>query len=589
MWSKLQSLASLLLVHSLAPAIGVYARPSPPPPGKPFLIKIDANNAIIGNDLWNLTVGPQFATKLYYKGVDLVGDAVGHYVSYNGAANNLVLINAEIYKETGEYTDIVFHATEGDFHWVLTPTLLGAYQYFVNKALPNLGEFRTLWRLANDSFTYGKSRERNELLPPLSDILSSTKVQDETWQRADGSFITKYDFASFMPVVQDEPDIWGVYGPLGGSTAPGAEQIGSWYLHAGVDYINGDHLKQELTIHRESATGDTVQLNMIHGTHFQTTSDDAFQVGKTWGPWLWYMNDGSLDDAQKRMKAEAKLWPYEWFQDSNGFHSRGSVSGRIVNEDGQGANHAAVFLGDNHSTKSTLDQGAAYYYRTYADHAGYFTFKNVRQGTYGLRAFPNGDRTLSDVSTTFSKDDVSAVADETIDVGTMTWPTQGRQIIWQIGDLDRLATGFAWAGPPHEHARSAHCPANLIYTVGESTDEDWCFVQWDLGTWSIVFDIPNRWKNKGSAILTLALSAYASGVSGNVFANNEKIGNLTSGILPTSASIYRSATLAGEFSQWQFPIAAGKLAPGTNTISINVTRSQQWHGWMYDSLILEWV
>lgn len=41
-------------------------------------------------------------------------------------------------------------------------------------------------------------------------------------------------------------------------------------------------------VHRESSTGDVVQLNMIHGTHFMVNSSDAF-VDKVWGPWLWYL------------------------------------------------------------------------------------------------------------------------------------------------------------------------------------------------------------------------------------------------------------------------------------------------------------
>jgi rhamnogalacturonan endolyase len=53
-------------------------------PGKPFLIKINDQTHVIGNDIWNLTIGPSFGKKLYYKGVDLVGRAAsGHYASYS--------------------------------------------------------------------------------------------------------------------------------------------------------------------------------------------------------------------------------------------------------------------------------------------------------------------------------------------------------------------------------------------------------------------------------------------------------------------------------------------------------------------------
>jgi len=47
---------------------------------------IDNSTAVIGNDLWNVTLGPQYGKKLYYKNVDRVGRAVGHYVSYSAFA-----------------------------------------------------------------------------------------------------------------------------------------------------------------------------------------------------------------------------------------------------------------------------------------------------------------------------------------------------------------------------------------------------------------------------------------------------------------------------------------------------------------------
>ena len=127
----------------------------------------------------------------------------------------------------------MFSAKEGDLHWILKPGLNGAYQYFVNRALPVLGEFRTLWRLDNRTFTYGWTNERDEKLVPLSDIRNagSEKVQDETWERADGSFITKYDLATFMPVVEGEPCVWGLHGTM--SKGAGTQGIGSFYIHGG--------------------------------------------------------------------------------------------------------------------------------------------------------------------------------------------------------------------------------------------------------------------------------------------------------------------------------------------------------------------
>lgn len=42
-------------------------------------------------------------------------------------------------------------------------------------------------------------------------------------------------------------------------------------------------------------------------TWLQVSAVDVFPNGKIWGPWLWYLNDGSLPDAAKRSKAEFSL------------------------------------------------------------------------------------------------------------------------------------------------------------------------------------------------------------------------------------------------------------------------------------------
>jgi len=174
------------------------------------------------------------------------------------------------------FADIRFTAREAELHWVVFAGQHGAYQYLVNRALPVLGELRTLWRLDNGTFTRGATGLRDEALPPLRDFVAANRVQDETWRAPAGDgYITKYDFSAWVRRLV----AYGVYG----------EGRGSWYINAGKDYYNGNHLKQELTVHRESRTGDAVMLNMIHGTHFQGLTNDSFADGKMWGPWLWYL------------------------------------------------------------------------------------------------------------------------------------------------------------------------------------------------------------------------------------------------------------------------------------------------------------
>ncbi|KAI1309547.1 rhamnogalacturonate lyase [Xylaria venustula] len=548
----------------------------------PFLSQVDNQTWIIGNEFWNLTQGPYFGTQLFYKDHDCVGDAVGHYVSYNGAADNLSWNSASIAKQGSyqgaDYIDVVFTADEGDMHWVIFSGLAGSYQYFVNHALPVLGEFRTLWRLDNTTFTRGKTSLRDEELPPLSDYIPANKVQDETWLRPDGKgYITKYDFSAWVRT----QTYYGVYG----------DSFGSWYINPGKDYYNGNHLKQELMVHRESSTGDTVQLNMIHGTHFMVSSSDVFPDGKTWGPWLWYLNDGSKEDAVKRADGEISTWPYAWFEDE-AYTSRGSVTGQLVLSDGRPAANAAVFLGDNTPNKTALDMGSDYYYTTYADAQGRFKFENVRTAEYGLQAWSNGSN-IADVTTSFLHNDVAVTKSRKTDLGRLEWDVSTKEKIFQVGDFDRTSYGFQYGGAPDQHALVAKCPENLFYRVGKSETSEWCFGQTYLGNWTISFDLENTTEHTAArnATLIVSLAGYSSGVSSIIWANGHQIGNLTSDTLGllNDPSLYRSMTTAGEWRYLEFDFDADSiLKEGENEVTFQLTRNTTWHGFMWDSIVLEW-
>ncbi|GAP91340.2 putative rhamnogalacturonate lyase [Rosellinia necatrix] len=588
----------LPIVAALAGAV-----PTRPHAISPFLNQVDNQTWVIGNGLWNLTQGPKYGVKLFYKDRDCVGDAVGHYVSYNGAASDLSWTSASIVDRGShggeDFIDIMFEASEGEMHWVIFSGLAGAYQYFVNRALPVLGEFRTLWRLDNTTFPRGKTNLRDEELPPLSDYIAANKVQDETWLRPDGNgYITKYDFTDWVRT----QTYYGVYG----------DSFGSWYINPGKDYYNGNHLKQELMVHRESATGDAVQLNMIHGTHFMASASDAFPDGKMWGPWLWYLNDGSQGDAAARARRESSGWPYAWLRD-DAYQARGSVAGRLVLSDGRPAAHAAVFLGDDGpGNKTALDMGSDYYYTAHADAEGRFAFAHVRAARYGLQAWSNGSAATADVTTTFLRDGVVVAASRETDLGRLEWDTSSssssegkkkkkkkkKTRIFQVGDFDRTSYGFRYGGAPNEHALVDRCPADLVYRVGESETADWCFGQTHLGNWTIAFDVtPGAVEaaaaaGDGNATLIVSLAGYSSSASSVIWANGWPIGNLTSGApgLLNDPSLYRSATAAGEWRYFEFAFdaAAAALREGPNEITFQMTRSTTWHGFMWDSIVLEW-
>ncbi|KAF1814398.1 putative rhamnogalacturonase [Eremomyces bilateralis CBS 781.70] len=543
---------------------------------KPFLEKAGDRQWRIGNNLWSIVQGRDTATKLQFKGRDLVSGTKGHYLSIGEYGNNgktsLQWTSADIVQRGSDFIDIRFNSNEGEMHWVIKDNEPGAHQYFVNKRLPRIGEFRSILRLDPGLFPKGRTSVKDGNLPSLSDIKKSTKTQDETWKKSDGSYITKYDWSDNVRSM----DFYGVYG---GS-------FGAWYMHAGRDYFNGNHLKQELMVHRETNSGDAVMLNMIHGTHFQASSADEPPSGKMWGPWFLYFNGGSVADAKSRYESEVKQWPYSWVTDA-AYKSRGVVSGDLTLQDGRPAAGAAVFLGDNNPTKTDMDMGTTYYYTAYADAEGQFSIPNVRSGTYGLRAWANGGN-ISDVLTTFSKNGVTVTAGQTNALGALQWPLPGRQKVFQVGEYDRKSTGFGPADRPMFQAGLIdRCPASLTYTVGRSSPADWCFGMYKRGTWTIAFTLDDPPPAGKQAILTVSLAGY-SGMSCGVTVNKKtNIGSFRSSNPASDPGTYRSATVNGEWRLWEYKFSGSALQKGANTVEFTVNEEQQWRGILWDTVVLE--
>lgn len=47
-----------------------------------FLNQVGNSSWVFGNDIFNVTQGPVYATQVYYRGLELVGSAEGHYMGY---------------------------------------------------------------------------------------------------------------------------------------------------------------------------------------------------------------------------------------------------------------------------------------------------------------------------------------------------------------------------------------------------------------------------------------------------------------------------------------------------------------------------
>ncbi|KAJ4357149.1 uncharacterized protein N0V89_001724 [Didymosphaeria variabile] len=518
--------------------VGLVAAASPASAKGPFLQQISSTSWIFGNDIWNLTQGQIYATNLQYQGSDAVKSAPD-------GESNLQYTAAKIVSNTSKYIDISFSSTYGDLHWVIYPDLAGAYQYFVNKALPDISVFRTLWRLDPARFTNGYTTTKDAPLPDFSLYTNATEVQDETFQIANGSYITKYDFSNYVR----ERDFIGVYG----------DKTGSWYIHPSYEYQPGNQLSQTLT-----------------------------PVGKIWGPWLWYLNDGSVVDAHKRAEKERKTWPYPFIQDDS-YHSRGNLKGKLILSDGRPAAGAAIFLGDTNTSTRPLVQGSNYYYTTYADASGKFSLDYVRTGEYGLYAWSNGGA-LGDVYTNFTTSSIRITKGKTENLRTLTWEVpQDRIRVFQIGDFDKKALGFTNGGAPRQHGLTEKSPANLTYVIGASKTSDWYYASSKLGSWDVLFNT-TRPSTNATALLSVSLAGYSQSTGLTIYLNgNTTIGTINKDTQTSDPALYRSGTTSGEWRFLQYELPSSGLYNGQNALSFTVDRYTQWRGILWDSIILEWV
>lgn len=143
--------------------------------------------------------------------------------------------SASIVAQGEDYIDISFVSDEVDIHWVIFDDLQGAYHYVVNKATPWMEILRTLWRLNPDIFLNGRTNIKDDILPPFSLYANATEVQDETFELANGTIITKYDWSNYVRF----RDFYGVYGP---------DVVGSWWIHPSTEYFTASQLSQTLTV-----------------------------------------------------------------------------------------------------------------------------------------------------------------------------------------------------------------------------------------------------------------------------------------------------------------------------------------------------
>src|SRR5450432_385577 len=529
-------------------------------------LSVSGMNATASNGIYTIKFDSAgTATSLVWNGKELIGPAKGFYSSINGGTgfspNQLKVVT-----NTSTMADIAYISSWGELHYVVRSGVSGLYSYFVATGIGTVGEFRTLYRVNGSIFRTGYNSVRSIAFPTLSQINSAKVLQDSTYQLADGSIYTKYDATTY--VAQDK--LHGVYG--GG--------YGVWMISPSHEYVNGGPMKQELTVHIDSNSGDGTVLNMLSASHFGTPSV-AIPNGKIYGPWLVYFNNGSISDAQSQAGIEDAAWPYSWLSNAHYPLSRTTVTGTLHLADGRPAAGATVALakpgGDLYA------QGADYIFSTQADSSGNFSIPNVRAGTYSLYAYASGG-SIGDVTDQYERDNV-AVSGSSVNVGTLIWsPTKYTNFLWQIGTADRKADEFKLGNLPRQYSLFTQVPANLTYTIGQSTPaNNWYYAQTQVGTWTVNFNLSKTYSGNGH--LTVALAGSSRTASISVGVNGKNAGSFPS--YTNDAGIYRSANQSGYYHRFTINFAASLLKAGANTLTFRATNISSGGGVMYDTVKLE--
>jgi rhamnogalacturonan endolyase len=295
-----------------------------------------------------------------------------------------------------------------------------------------------------------------------------------------------------------------------------------------------------------------------------------------------------VPDVKARRAIEDRRFPYNWFEDK-AYNTRGGLQGTLVLSDGRPASRAAVFLGDANTSVRPSIQGSGYYYTTYTNDKGRFSFKDVRTGSYGLYAWADGGK-LADVYTNVTLPGVAVVKDSTRNLGRLTWQVADRtKRIFQIGDFDKKALGFRNGGVPYQHGVTENSPANLTYVVGQSQTSDWYYASSAVGRWEIQFNLTAEEVAAGrDAVLSVSLAGYSQSGALDVDVNGELYGSLDKNVLASDPALYRSGKTSGEWRFLQYKVAAGKLVEGVNKVGFAVTRYTKFRGFLWDSIILEW-
>ena len=535
---------------------------------------------------WTAKIGSNGrVSSLQRRGTELLGSN-GIYFDYTTANGNKGLSPSKVtvVKRTAEHCEVLYSATSGNTifeqGFIMRKGTPGIYTYVIatgtaTSASEPVKEARVCARLAENMLQGYVDYRMQGRIPSNSEMAVAEReentIQDATYRLADGSIYTKYNWANYV-----ERDT--LHGLCGLSN----NYYGLYDIPVSYEWINGGPERQELMVHATSKSPITIQ--MLQGEHFggQALVLDEGEK-RLYGPFLIYTtySTNPVQSARNQAAIEAEAWPYQWFENELYPRERGTVRGHLNVTTGQRNDSVRIVLAQEKG-KDPLEMMHGYQFWTMTDANGDFELKHVRPGQYNLFAYAKA----GDVTDMLEQDDITVSAGDN-DLGTVTWtPARYSQLLWMIGQNDRRSSEFRFSDALRQYGLWEQVPANLTYTIGESTEQnDWYYAQTQKnGTWTIKFNLAER--PGGRAYLTASLAGCSgTGSTINVKVNGTQRATWKPGV--NDACVYRSAVNSGRHYVYTCNFISTGLRVGENTVTLQLTGSGSKDGIMYDCIKLE--
>ncbi len=457
-----------------------------------------------------------------------------------------------------------------DLHYVLKSGDQGLYCYLLesHNAKDSMGNYgQTRWGIRADESLFDYHLVRDSIqgsMPKMSELTHD--VQDWTFLMPDSSYYTKYDYADYI----EDRYVHGMAGSKG---------FGLFVINPSHEYLNGGPTKQYQNVH-----STPFLINMFNCGHFlsdQRKGDNLIKDNwkKLNGPFFLYIAQGkTIPDLWSKAKGKAQTeqgkWPYTWMNHPEYPLTRGVAKGQLLLNGKPALANTRIVLAAPGYDWQAQSRGYIYDAKTKSD--GSFQLNAIRSGTYTLYAFG------SNQTKEFQQANIQIVAGKQ-NLGKLNWvPANQGVTLWQVGQADRKTTGFKLANHKRAYDLMFQPPAQLNYSIGQSSDADWYYAQTKEGSWKIHFN--NSQQFKDSACLTIAVAGCARNPQLDILVNGRLIKTLRLG---NDASVYRSAVTGGYYQLNELIFPSSYLVQGNNTIELRMVQCKPGAGIMYDAIKLE--